>query len=422
MIGIGLPSRAMGRATIAQRTLPAAIRAVLEDNTREGRTPDGVAYRYTCPDGEKFPDQFLWDSCLVALAWSRVDVARARDELRTLAAAQDTHGHIGHTVFWQGPVRLQRLIAYNVASRGARATSTIQPPLLGWVWAQVADRCPCDDGFRAEGRRVVRRHHDWLMANRADPDGLVGILQPDESGLDATPAYDAPLGRRAHPYPGFVALVHANRRRGFDLRRARAAGAFTATDVLVNAAWALSWHGLARLGEPGAADMARRITRAIERRLWNPGAGLFHAEGPDGRLLEVDTWAGLAPLVLPDLHPEIADTVITRHLLDPGRFWLPYPVPSVSAAEPSFRPGDTGRPIRRYWRGPTWPFAWWFAHRGLVTHGRHREACELARRARALVAREGLREYYNPISGRGMGGRRFAVSAIVLEMDDGSPV
>lgn len=412
-------SAGMGTASVARRSLGAAVRRVLEDNTRAGRTPGGVGYRYTCPDGAKYPDQFLWDSCLIALAWSRIDVARARDELRTLAAAQAPDGHIGHTVFWGGPVRLRRLAGYNVATRRAAATSTIQPPLLGWAWAQVADRSRRDEGFRAEGRRVVAAHHRWLTAHRADDEGLLRILQPDESGLDATPAYDRALGRRAHPRPGFVLLVHANRRRGFDLRRAEAAGAFTATDVLVNTAWALSWHGLARLGEPGAAAEAHRVTRALERRLWTPEAGIFHARGPGGAVHRVDTWAGLAPLALPDLHPEIADTVITRHLLDPSRFWLPYPVPSVSAAEPSFRPGDTGRPIRRYWRGPTWPFTWWFVHRGLVLHGRHREACALAGRARALVGREGLREYYNPISGRGLGGRAFAVSGIVLDLDAG---
>lgn len=406
----------MGRRDADYRTLALAVRAVLEDNLRDGRTPDGVRYAYTRPDRTKFPDQFLWDSCLVALAWSRLDMARARDELRTLAAAQEPDGHIGHTLFWDGPVRLARLAAYNVATRTARATRTIQPPLLGWAWAEVADRCTCDDGFRAEGRAAVRRLHAHLAATRADADGLLRILQPDESGLDATPAYDAPLGRRAHPRPGFVTLVHSNRRRGFDVRRAQADGAFTAVDVLVNAAWALSWYGLERLGEPGAAETGRRLTRAIEARLWNPEAGIFHAEGPDGRRLAVDTWAGLAPLVLPDLHPEIADTVIRRHLLDETRFWLPYPVPSVSAAEAAFRPADTGWPIRAYWRGPSWPFTWWFAERGLRLHGCGREADVVTARCRALVAREGLREYYNPISGRGMGGRTFAVSGVVLAL------
>jgi len=396
--------------------LRVSARNVLERNHRHGRTPDGVEFSYTCPDDEKYPDQFLWDSCLVALVWSRLDPSRARDELRTLSAAMEPSGHLGHTVFWSGPVRLARLPAYNVRRRSDRATATIQPPLLGWAWAEVADRSSDEPGFRAEGRSVVRRYLDWLDHARAEADGLIGVLQPDETGLDATPAFDRALGWRAHPFPGFAALVHENRRRGFDYRRARAAGAFTALDVLVNTAWALSWYGLERLGEPDAGVRAARIVAALERRLWDAERGLFFAEGPGHTRLPVATWAGLAPLALPGLASDIASRLIDEQLLNPSRFWLPWPVPSTSAEEPSFRPGDTGWPIRRYWRGPTWPFTWWFVHRGLCVHGREDTARELAVRIAQLIAREGMREYYNPITGQGLGARNFAVSAIALDI------
>jgi hypothetical protein len=402
--------------------LRTSARDVLERNHRHGRTPEGVEFAYTRPDNEKYPDQFLWDSCLVALVWSRLDPSRARDELRTLAAAMEPSGHLGHTVFWSGPVRLARLPGYNIRRRRDRSTATIQPPLLGWAWAEVADRSPDDPGFRAEGRSVVRRQLDWFERARAEADGLIGVLQPDETGLDATPAYDRALGWRAHPYPGFALLVHENRRRGFDYRRARTAGSFTALDVLVNTAWALSWYGLERLGDPEAGARAAQIVTALERRLWDAERGLFFAEGPDHTRLPVATWAGLAPLALPGLSPDIATRLIDEQLLNPSRFWLPWPVPSTSAEEPSFRPGDTGWPIRRYWRGPTWPFTWWFVHQGLRVHGREDTARELAVRIAQLIAREGMREYYNPITGRGLGARHFAVSAIALEVLTASTV
>ena len=78
-------------------------RQVLEGNWREGRTPQGLAFGYTCPDAVKYPDQFFWDSCFHALTWSRFDPARAMQELRSLAAAQLPSGMIGHTKFWYGP-------------------------------------------------------------------------------------------------------------------------------------------------------------------------------------------------------------------------------------------------------------------------------------------------------------------------------
>jgi hypothetical protein len=398
----------------AGRLRDAAAR-LLRANWREGRTPSGTEYGYTRPDRAKFPDQFFWDSCLHAVAWSHVDPSRARRELRTLVAAQRPDGLIGHTVFWSGRVRLARAYTYNLLARSDLTTATIQPPLLAWAWAEVADRSPDDPGFRAEGLPPLRRLHAWLDRERADADGLLGILQPDESGLDATPAYDAPLGPRAHPLPGFLLLLRFNHARGYSYRRVVADGGFHATDPLVNAAWALAWEGMARLGEHGAAERAERITAALVARLWDPGRAIFHARGPDGEPLRVATWAGLAPLALPRLPEEIARRVVEEQVLEPRRFWLPYPVPSVSAEEPSFRRGDTGWPIRRYWRGPTWLFATRFVVDGLLGAGRVGEARDLARRTEALVLREGFREYYDPFSGRGMGGRAFAVGAIALD-------
>ena len=402
------------RAGDAGRLRDAAAR-LLRANWREGRTRDGVEYGYTCPDPVKYPDQFFWDSCLHAVAWSHVDPSRARRELRTLVAAQRPDGLIGHTVFWRGRVRLARAFSYNLLRISDRTTATIQPPLLAWAWAEVADRSPDDPGFRAEGLPALRRYHAWLDRERADRDGLLGILQPDESGLDATPAYDAPLGLRAHPFPGFLLLLRFNRRRRFGYRRVVADGGFHATDPLVNAAWALAWEGMARLGEPGAGERAERVTAALVARLWDPERAIFHPRGPNGERLPVATWAGLAPLALPRLPDEVTRRLAEEQLLDPRRFWLPFPVPSVSAQEPSFRPGETGLPLRRYWRGTSWPFTTRFVLDGLLRAGRAGEARDLAVRTAAVALREGFREYHNPLTGRGLGARTFGVSAMALD-------
>ena len=159
----------------AGRLRDAAAR-LLRANWCEGRTPNGIDYGYTRPDLAKYPDQFLWDSCLHALAWSHIDPSRARRELRTLAAAQMPDGRIGHTVFWNGRVRLSRAHSYNLLARSDRSTATIQPPLLAWAWAEVAERSPDDPGFGAEGLPALRRLHAWLDRERADADGLLGIL------------------------------------------------------------------------------------------------------------------------------------------------------------------------------------------------------------------------------------------------------
>src|SRR5207245_185599 len=89
-------------------------RQILERNWRDGRSAGGLVFGYTCPDPVKYPDQFFWDSCFHAVAWSRFDPARAMRELRSLAALQQDSGMIGHTTFWQGPVRPSRAFTYNL--------------------------------------------------------------------------------------------------------------------------------------------------------------------------------------------------------------------------------------------------------------------------------------------------------------------
>lgn len=390
-------------------------RQVLERNWREGRTPGGLEFGYTCPDAEKYPDQFFWDSCFHALAWSRIDPRRAMRELRSLGASQQPSGIIGHTTFWLGPVRPARAFTYNLLHRRAFQTATIQPPLLGWVWAEVAERAG-DGRFADEGRAILTRFHEFLVRERADDDGLIGILQPDETGLDATPAYDAPLGWRCHPKIGFLALQAFNRRRAYDYRRVVADGGFHATDVLVNTAWILGWQGLARLGEPGAAEHASSLTSALVRRMFDRKAGIFFAEGPCGELLRVSTWAGMAPLAIDGLPGDVGHRIVNEQLLNPRCYWLDYPVPSTAACEPTFVPGsDRYLWIERYWRGPTWLFSTWFVLRGLLRLGYEAQAAHLVDRTLALIRQSGFREYFNPISGEGMGARRFAVSTIAVE-------
>jgi glycogen debranching enzyme len=392
----------------------AAARSVLVENWREGVARDGTPYAYTTPDARYYRHQWLWDSLVHALAWSVLEPARARRELRTLVRAQDRRGAIPHTIAWDGRLRLYQRFGYSTPTFWGTRTATIQPPFLGLAWAEVADRSPEDPGFAEEGRRAIVAYHGWLEEHRADRDGLLGVITPDETGLDASPVFDQALGRRAHGRIGYVALVRAGRRRGFSWRRAVAEGGFHAVCPLVNTAWALSWLGLARLGQAGAAERAREITKALEARLWDERRGFFLTEGPRGERIGVAGWQGMAPIALPDLDADKAGRVVDEHLTNPRRFWPRYPVPSVSLEEPTFRPGTTGRVMSRYWRGPTWPFTPVFLVPGLLRHGYPGPARELVARQEELLLRTGFREYHNPLTGEGHGVRRFSCQAGVV--------
>jgi hypothetical protein len=385
---------------------PELIRArcesVLRQNWREGtRASDGQPYAFSCPSPGRYPWQWYWDSCFHAIAWRRFDPARSRRELESLLAAQRPDGFIGHTIFWQEPLRGGRRYIYNVISPEDRMTSSIQPPLLAWAW-RIAVGDPA-----AEPR--IAHQHDWLEEHRTlDDDGLLWIVAPDESGLDASNQFDAIWGRRAHGLPGYLGLVHRNRRLGFDLRRIAAGGGPVCCEVVTNVL-----YNLARL----ALDRPS-LTPALIERTYDRSTGLFLPRSrPAPARTPATTIAALAPLVLPDLPEDIGRRLVEEHLLDPGRFWTPVPPPSVSLQERSFSLHDRGLlRQRRYWRGPTWVNAAWLCWLGLVRLGYARAADQIAGELGAAVAAAGLREYYHPRTGAGMGAQNFGWSSLVLEL------
>ena len=173
---------------------------VLHQNWREGEQ-GGKHYGFTAPSPGHYDWQWYWDSCFHAIIWRRLDPARSRLELETLlASSQD--GFIGHTNFLGKTLNLERAIRYNIASRHASATSTIQPPVLAWAWS-IAIGDPS-----TEPR--IRAHHDWLRAHRdLEGDNLLWLIQPDESGMDASPKFDR-LGSSA-PAEGAVLSPRAAR-------------------------------------------------------------------------------------------------------------------------------------------------------------------------------------------------------------------
>jgi hypothetical protein len=380
-----------------------ACRTTLDGNWREGaRRADGVNFAYTRPSPTHYPFQWYWDSCFAAIVWRRFDPARARRELESLLAAQRPDGFIGHTIFWDTPLNLRQRLTYNVTSHSAPMTATIQPPLLPWAW-RIAVGDPADE-------EAIVAHHDWLCANRdLDGDGLIWIVQPDESGLDSSPEFDGIWSTRGTGPLQFVRLVRRNRRLGFDLRAIVADGGPACCEVVTNVLHSLSAMALGR----------RSLTSAIVERMYDERAGLFlPLVRPHAPSRHAVTWAALAPLALPDLPPEIARRLIEEHLLDPRSFWLALPPPSVAADDPAFSTRDSVGGIRRYWRGPTWVNAAWLLWLGLVRLGYAAEADLLRTRVCAAVAAAGLREYYDPFTARGMGTHAFAWSTLVLELLD----
>jgi hypothetical protein len=278
-------------------------------------------------------------------------------------------------------------------------TSTIQPPMLAWAWS-VAVGDPALQASIVAHHNCVRRERDL------EGDGLLWLLQPDESGLDASPQFDSIWRSHAQGLPGFLGLVRRNRRLRFQIRAVRAAGGPIVCEVLTNVL-----HGLSELalGRPS-------LTPALIDRLYDERSGVFTLEAwPVSKQPIPLTWSALAPLALPDLPERIGRRLVEQHLLS-SRFWTEVAPPSVATDEPSFTLRERFHGLRRYWRGPTWVNSAWLIWLGLVRLNYQPQAATLARGIARAVLQGGLRESYHPDDAAGMGARDFAWSSLALEM------
>jgi glycogen debranching enzyme len=111
---------------------------------------------------------------------------------------------------------------------------------------------------------------------------------------------------------------------------------------------------------------------------------------------------------------------VEEHLLS-ERFWTAVAPPSVATDEPSSSLREHVLGLRRYWRGPTWINSAWIIWLGLVRLGYRDEAATLARAVERAVLASGLREFYDPYDGRGMGAHSFAWSTLALELLEPDP-
>lgn len=400
---------------------------VLHDNRHAGVSTWGNrSFDYVCPSNVTYPFQWLWDSCFHAIALSHVDVKLAQQELLCLLQAAQPDGFIPHMILWEREKYIDKVRTYSIWLLTDYLTAISQPPVLAQAVEKVF-QAGQDAGFlQAVLPKVKAFYRWWIQTRDPDHDGLVAIIQPDESGLDALPSYDALMRLPTVDRPG---LRQAMRRlfkeyeplRG-DPAALMAADIFIVEDLLTNCIYAQGLRALVRLcqasaaGEDAAefAQMAERVERAIVDKCYDERRGIFFdllgaAEKPSG----VVTFASLLPLMLEHLDPAICRRLVEEHLHNPAEFWLPYPLPSVPANEPSF---DPEAKTNLLWRGSTWISPNWFVVGALRQHGYPEIADDLADRTCALVARNGFREYYSPYTGNGYGAPDFGWTTLVLDL------
>ena len=404
--------------------LEEGARRILLGNLRRGRADwNGKEYTFVCPALRGYPFQWFWDSCFHAIALIHLDVELAKAELTTLLSAALPTGFVPHIIFWELEKR-DEFLSHNLVGRTSPYySSTIQPPILAYAVERVY-RATGDEAFLDSALPTLKAYYRWLKQNRdPDDDGLISIIQPEESGVDCSPKYDEDLHLEELSNEGFIRelrkLYCAYEPLRGDDRRILQADLFSIEDVLVNSIYVFGLRAMARLME-GKEDNsefvleANRSRDALIEKCWDEDVGaFFDLSGIAERSVKVITVSSLMPLILEDLPRDIVRRLVDGLVTSPDHFWLPYPLPSVSASEPKFLPGN---PHGFIWRGPTWMNTNWFLSHALRRHGYPELAGEIVAKSLKLIQGGGFREYYNPYNGEGYGARDFGWSTIVLDM------
>jgi glycogen debranching enzyme len=405
----------------------AAVRDLYDRNRQRGHAPwCDKDYDFVCPSKTTYPFQWFWDSCFHSVVLSHIDPERGESELRSLLANQQPEGLVPHVTFWQRDLFEERLADYSIAYRTLYFSDCMQPPVLAEAIAAVAARGR-GAAFLREVLPAARRYFDWLQDVRdPDGDGLVAVLQADETGLDESPKFDEYLGVSGDNRPDYDAawrrVADPYAEAGRDPARMFALDRFIDEDVMVNTIYAENQRVLggllSQVGDAaGAADFAARALRtreALVEKCWDPDAGLFwDLAGLDERPLRTSTFTSLFPLVLSDLPEPIAGRLIDQ-LEDAGAYGTQWPIPSVSRREAAFRPGAIGEHL--LWRGATWINVNWYLCRGLRRHGRDELAQSIEDRTATMIERWGFREYYDTLTGDGHGAPDFSWTALILDL------
>jgi hypothetical protein len=338
---------------------------------------------YTAPSPERYPWQWLWDSCFHAIVWAELGDERAVVELDSLLSHGDAEGFVPHVLyhghasphagFWGRP----------------DASSITQPPMHGHALAELARR-----GIDVPERLLDASAHALrflLDRRRRHPSGLVRLCHPWESGADDSPRWDHWYGS---PWVGddvfrikgelLAAVVRSPGGAPIDNP------AFDVASASFNALLAFNARELAGLtGDESLGRAADEVAEALDAR-WEPELRTWVDAGASaatsGRTRTVDALLGCLVLDRPEA---LADAV------DPEAYGGACGPAGVHRVEPTFDPGS-------YWRGSAWPqltYLLWVAARRAAAP----EAEALAGALVRGVEASGFAEHWHPDDGSARG-------------------
>ncbi|MFI5012489.1 MAG: neutral trehalase [Hyphomicrobiales bacterium] len=393
---------------------------------------------YTVPNAKVYPFQWNWDSAFVAMGFSTFDEDRAWRELETLFLGQWQDGMVPSIVFHQPDAGYYPGPAVWRTPHEPPTTGISQPPVAATAMRGILEgarhRARAEERARGLFPRLFAWHRWWHEIRDPDATGLVTVVHPWETGRDNSPEWDEPLAAvtprldvsalrkdRTHVsaaerptddfYNRVMTLVEEAKALHWDGERVARSLSFRVCDIGVQSILMRADRDLLALaGEFGLTREADRLRRWIGRGMQG-FARLRHTDGTfrsrdliTGRLAPVVTSASYLPLYARACSEADAERLAQR--LDQWGAVAPYAVPSTDPGASAFDPVS-------YWRGPVWLVVNRLIADGFAAYGYAELAARIRRASVRLAEAQGLREYFDPRDGSGLGGADFSWSAAV---------
>lgn len=375
----------------------------------------GKLYCYTLPAAGVYPHQWLWDSCFNAVILSHWDDSRAKQELSSVVAKQiqsgPDKGMLPHMNYWDNK-------ADNLWTYTDRSNIT-QPPLVAVAAKLVYENSKEKDiSWLSEIYQKIALYHDWFDRRRdRDRDGLVSIIHPWESGWDASPRWDEALGID-HPTleelkKARVRLAFKLQEQEYDLMSIENENGFAVEPIDFNAIRAADLEALSQianiLGRANEAEgwrlKAHKTQLAVEHEI-----SVYHSTDLIGKQSKASLEPNLAfalALFGGCVNKELANSLVA--VLQNKIFWTNHPLSTTPIDDEHFL-------ATAYWRGNVWINLNWLIWKGLQRYGFDILADELSKATVKLVVEHGLWEYYNPITGKGLGAPGQSWSGLFIDM------
>ncbi len=431
-----------------QEALFSKAKTILQKNwVSLGRTQG-----FTKPSPRIYPFQWSWDSGFISYGYAHFDVEKGVEELRSLFKGQWINGMLPHIIFhkhtqgkakgyFPGPETWNAQKASENAPENVATSGIVQPPLQAMgIWHLFKELSKKD---RKKAHVLLEEFYPKLFAfhkylhTTRDPEewGLITIVHPWESGLDNSPRWDETLKRiesidmskfkrrdiehtdpeerpTNETYGRYMKLMFELKERGYNANDSTLP--FRIKDILFSSILYMANKRMKWIAEELNEDVTEietwmgRFRKNFIAKCWNKDERMFFdLDLKSGKQIKIHTVAALMPMITGLLKEPYTSAIV--ELLNETNFCGQQAcavklAPSTSISADHFR-------HNLYWRGPIWINVNWFLWKGFRECKMHEEAKELRDAMLNLIAKEGFREYFSPLTGKGLGAKNFSWTA-----------